>query len=157
MNNNTLEETSKLTRKSLVRFIALLIFITLTTNDTQAQTAQKNCDDGFSSSWKFDQKNEKISIESFNKQKVCNFIKNQKNSNIEIIIHSLNEKSFSSKVFWSSHQHHDLLKEDKTMEPVKQRNSDYKIFKFPVNLEGGERYTVKNIKTGKILGEGEIK
>lgn len=133
-------------------FIFLFTFITGATAKSES-----TCVEGFSSVWKFDQKELNIGLEEITpKPEICNFIQAQMGANIKIDLKKGNEVIFSNKIFWSELTQHESFVENKiTGKIVKQ--TDYKVVKFPIQKSSVDSYVVTNISSGKVLGKGVIK
>lgn len=136
---------------------ATLAFTFILVGLLSSKLVAAECQDGLSSSWEFNQKTRVIKLQSLNEQTVCSFVKKQMNANMEFTIMRNGEVIFSSRVFWSEVQHHEVLGQKMEMEPIKQKTLDYKIMKFPVKLKGSEKYKITHIKSGEVLGEGALK
>lgn len=60
------------------------------------------------------------------------------------------------KVYWPNVTYYDTIKDGKYSGTTKKEDL-YKILKAPINLESIERYIVKSLKTGDVLGTGAMK
>lgn len=136
-----------------MKFVAYVWFLTLFLFNS-AYAAEK-CSYGFSGSWSLDQKNKKIVLEKIFPQEVCRDIKDQQNSNFEILFYDQNKKVYNMKVYWAVKTFHDLADKNK-LHPLVVEKTDYKIIKVPLDVQKIVSYEIKYLPSNEIWGKGKL-
>ena len=129
----------------------ILIFI------LQTSTFAKDCQQGFSSFWEFNQKKETIRLKEVYPLKICTYIKKQIHANFRFILKKNNKVVFENKVYWAKEKNHESADKDGKMTGFSKKEIDHKIMKFPIPLQNVDSYEVKEINSGKKLGKGAVR
>ena len=120
-------------------------------------TLAKECKQGFSSFWEFDQKKKNINLKEIFPLKICTFIKNQLNANFKFILKKNNKVVFSNKIYWNKKKIYEGSDEKGNMFGTSEEGIDYMGLKFPVLPKDVDSYEVLEIDSGKSFGKGEVK
>ena len=129
----------------------ILIFI------LQTSTFAKDCQQGFSSFWEFNQKKEKIYLKEIFPLKVCTHIKKQVNANFRFILKKNNKVVFKNEVYWRKEKLYEFSDKEGNMSGFSKKKIVHNVLKFPVLPKDVDTYEVQEIASGKSMGKGSIK